>query len=71
MTMGVFEFECPDGHITNLLVSYSERPAEIACGTEGCGKPAKFIVSSPKTTFHANDRKAIKGQTINRGGIRT
>lgn len=75
--MGVFEYECPAGHTTDHFVSLNERPQTIPCGhkdEEGnsdCDKTAEFVVSAPKTTFHANDRKAIKGQTVNRGGIRT
>jgi len=69
--MGVFEFQCPKGHITDHFVSLAERPALIRCETKGCEEIAKFIVSAAKTTFHANDRKAIKGNTVNRGGIRT
>ena len=69
--MGVFEYECPLGHVTDHYVSLAERPATIQCKTEGCKEIAKFIVSAAKTTFHANDRKAIKGTTVNRGGIRT
>lgn len=69
--MGVFEFECPRGHVTDHFVSLAERPVQIRCGAAGCDEFARFIVSAAKTTFHANDRKAIKGNTVNRGGIRT
>jgi hypothetical protein len=69
--MGVFEYECPRGHVTDHLVSLAERPQTITCKTEGCGETASYIISAAKTTFHANDRKAIKGNTVNRGGIRT
>lgn len=69
--MGIFEYECPAGHVTDHFVSLSERETEIPCETEGCGQVARFVVSAARTTFHANDRKAIKGQTVNRGGVRT
>jgi predicted nucleic acid-binding Zn ribbon protein len=67
--MSVFEFECQCGHVTDFLVPLAERPKEIPC--EVCGEPARYIISAAKTTFHANDRKSIKGHTVNKGGIRT
>lgn len=69
--MGVYEFECSNGHVTDHFVPLAERPATIPCGANGCEETARFVISAAKTTFHANDRKAIKGQVINRGGIRT
>jgi hypothetical protein len=69
--MGVFEYECPVLHVTDHYVSLAERPATIPCGVPGCKETARYIVSAARTTFHANDRKAIKGQTVNRGGVRT
>lgn len=69
--MGIFEYECESGHVTDHFVSLSERPKTIRCGTKGCELAAHYVVSAARTTFHANDRRAIKGQTINRGGIRT
>jgi hypothetical protein len=65
--MAVFEFECSRGHVTDHYVPLAERPPSIPCGTKGCGEVAKFIISAARTTFHANDRKAIKGHTVNRG----
>jgi putative FmdB family regulatory protein len=56
--MGVFEYQCSSGHITEKFVPLSERPEQIFCDT--CGETARRIVSAVKTTFHANDRKAIK-----------
>jgi hypothetical protein len=67
--MGVFEYECPSGHVTDHLVALAERPNTIPCVT--CGQSARYIISAARTTFHANDRKAIKGTTVNQGGVRT
>jgi hypothetical protein len=67
--MGVFEYECAQQHVTDFYVPLAERPKEIKCKT--CGEPARYIISAAKTTFHANDRKAIKGQTVSKGGTRT
>lgn len=58
--MGVFEYECSRGHVTDHFVPLAERPQEIPCGHEGCTESARYVVSAAKTTFHANDRKAIK-----------
>ena len=63
--MALYEFECKSKHVTERFVSLAERPATVKCET--CGTPAKFIVSAARTTFHANDRRAIKGKTVNRG----
>jgi hypothetical protein len=64
--MGIYEYECSDGHVSELFVKLAERPDTIRCAQCGCGT-AYLIVSGPQTTFHANDRKAIKGHTVSRG----
>lgn len=56
--MGIFEYECPDGHITEHFVSLANRPDTIDCTQ--CHKWAKLIVSAVQTTFRAMDRKAFK-----------
>ena len=58
--MAIFEFECPKGHVSDLMVGVLPRPATIKCTHKGCGQEAKFVLSATKTTFHAMDRKAIK-----------
>jgi putative FmdB family regulatory protein len=56
--MGIYEFECPCGKITEKLVPLSERPAQIPCP---CGTfEASYVISATPTTFRANDRKAFK-----------
>lgn len=69
--MGLFEYTCGVGHITERLVSLKDRPEIIPCEHEGCALASRLTVSAARTTFHANDRKSIKGHTVNRGGIRT
>lgn len=69
--MGIFEYECPAGHVSDHFVSLLERPDMIPCKADGCSNTAHFIISPARTTFHANDRRAIKGQTVNRGGTRS
>lgn len=58
--MGIYEYQCPAGHITERFASLSERPESLQCEHEGCGQDATRIVSAVRTTFHMNDRKAIK-----------
>lgn len=60
--MGIYEFECPAGHVTEKMVSLSERPPSVACEHEGCKEQAQFVVSATPTTFRAQDRKAFKRQ---------
>ena len=66
--MGIYEYQCPNGHVTEKMQSMSDRQRPVTC--DHCAEMAQFIVSATPTTFHANDRKAIKGTTI-RGGRRT
>lgn len=68
--MGIYEYACSFcNHVTDVLVPLAQRRPTVDC--ERCGAPATFVISAPGTTFHANDRKSIKGHTINRGGSRT
>lgn len=56
--MGIFEYECPAGHITELMVRLENRPPMTECAT--CHTAAKFVVSATPTTFRVNDRSAFK-----------
>lgn len=58
--MSVFEYECPCGHVSNVMCKIADRPDQILCHDVDCDHVAKFVLSATKTTFHANDRKAIK-----------
>jgi hypothetical protein len=58
--MGIYEYQCGSGHISERFVSLAERPDHIPCTRDGCGKTASRCVSAVKTTFHHADRKAIK-----------
>jgi hypothetical protein len=65
--MGIYEYQCPAGHITEHFVSLAERPDNIPCSK--CPNPnnldadivfAKRVLSATPTTFRAMDRKAFK-----------
>lgn len=58
--MGIYEYECPEGHVTELMVKLEDKPANTKCET--CGSYAAPILSATPTTFRANDRKAFKRQ---------
>jgi hypothetical protein len=62
--MGIFEYECPAGHITEHFVSLAERPDNIPCAKCGTDDAdivfAKRVLSATPTTFRAMDRKAFK-----------
>jgi hypothetical protein len=62
--MGVFEYQCPRGHITEKFVPLADRPAHVDCegGTEDvpCLHTAELVLSATPTTFRAMDRKAFK-----------
>jgi hypothetical protein len=60
--MAIFEFECPLGHITELMVKLEEKPATVACGGKDCAHVATPILSATPTSFRQNDRKAFKRQ---------
>ncbi len=67
--MAIYEYQCPEGHVTTHMSTFADKPTTVKC--EHCDKAAEFVVSATPTTFHANDRKAIKGATISRRGTRT
>ena len=62
--MGIFEYECPKGHVTEHFVSLAERPDNIPCAHCGSNDAeitwAKRITSAVKTTFRQMDRSAFK-----------
>lgn len=65
--MGIYEYECPVGHVTERMVSLAERPDSIMCEQDvpnglKCGETAKFVLSATPTTFRAMDRKCFKRQ---------
>jgi predicted nucleic acid-binding Zn ribbon protein len=58
----LYEYQCPVGHVSELMVKLSEKPAETTCTHEGCHSVAKPIMSATPTSFRQNDRKAFKRQ---------
>jgi len=59
--MGIYEYQCGAGHITELMVALKDRPDTVMC--DHCkAADAKLIMSATPTTFRANDRKAFKRQ---------
>lgn len=56
--MPIFEYQCPNGHLQEKLVS-RDHVVRVPCNK--CAATAKRILSATKTTFKENDRKAIKG----------
>lgn len=59
--MGIYEYQCPEGHLTELFVPLSARPQQIQCPCN-CNEFAQLILSATPTSFRANDRKAFKRQ---------
>jgi hypothetical protein len=68
--MGIYEFECPNGHVTEGHYTLADRPTSIKCehtvednsGGHQCWLDAKFVLSATPTSFRQNDRKAFKRQ---------
>jgi hypothetical protein len=58
--MGLFDFQCPEGHVTEWRGKYEDRPDVIPCETPGCKEHAEFVLSPVPTTFRAMDRRAFK-----------
>jgi hypothetical protein len=56
--MGIYEYECLLGHVTELFVPLKDRPASTPC--DECKEPAHFVTSAVPTTFRQMDRKAFK-----------
>lgn len=48
--MPIYEYQCPEGHITEAVSSIKDRKKSIAC--KACNSEAHFIVSA--TPFHLN-----------------
>jgi hypothetical protein len=63
--MGIYEYQCPVGHVTELMAKLENRPATIKCDKGEpltCGRDATPILSATPTSFRQNDRKAFKRQ---------
>jgi predicted nucleic acid-binding Zn ribbon protein len=58
--MGVFQYECPQGHVTEKFVPLAKREDVVKC--DHCASDARYVVSAVATTFRAHDRKAFKRQ---------
>ena len=58
--MGIYEYECPKGHISERFVSFEEKPDEVLCDHIDCDFMAQPITSAVKTTFRHMDRTAFK-----------
>ena len=58
----IFEYECPNKHVSDRMVKLEDRPQEVDCDYPGCKEKAKFVVSATPTTFRAHDRRAFKGR---------
>lgn len=57
--MGIYEYQCGAGHVTEIMVKLKDKPATVMC--DHCkAADAKPIVSAVPTTFRAMDRKAFK-----------
>lgn len=60
--MGIFEYACPRGHVTERHVNHYDRPTSIPCTTPNCTETAAHVLSATPTTLRVNDRKAFKGR---------
>jgi hypothetical protein len=58
--MGIYEYQCEAGHISELMVKLENKPAHTPCTHEGCLDVATPIMSATPTTFRQMDRKAFK-----------
>lgn len=56
--MGIYEFLCPNQHITEKMVPMNERDRPVTC--DHCKEMATHVLSATPTTFRAQDRKAFK-----------
>lgn len=59
--MGIYEYQCPEGHVTELMVKLSEKPDTIRCDQCDCATATPILSATP-TSFRQNDRKAFKRQ---------
>lgn len=46
--MPLFEYRCPEGHITERLSNYRQRPDFMTCR---CGLQARYRISAPKLDY--------------------
>lgn len=44
--MPTYNFECPDGHISEGFFYMSEKPNEVECGNPDCGKMAVALIGA-------------------------
>ena len=51
MTSRIYEYQCPQGHVTEKLVPVASREGVQFCTTPGCGQLAHYIVSAPKLDY--------------------
>ena len=58
--MGIYEYQCPNGHVTEKMVPMSDRQTPVTC--DHCAEMANPIMSATPTSFRQNDRKAFKRQ---------
>ena len=56
--MGIFEYQCVNKHTEEYFGKHETKPDGIECSK--CGELATPVVSAVATTFHANDRRALK-----------
>jgi len=47
----IYEYKCPEGHITEKLVPLLQREGVQYCIHPGCGQLAKYIVSAPHIDY--------------------
>jgi len=40
--MPLYEYKCPDGHLTEVVVKYANRTDEALCATDGCENTAQW-----------------------------
>lgn len=58
--MGIYEYECAAGHVSERFVPLAEKPAEVLCDEIECDLMAHPVLSATPTTFRQMDRKAFK-----------
>ncbi len=57
----IYDYECPKGHkhsVTQSITDY--KPGDVPCKAKRCREMAIRVIAPTATTFHHNDRKAIK-----------
>ncbi len=51
--MPVYNYQCPKGHVTEAMVSISNRKEPITC--KACNSMASFIISAPSISLDGTD----------------